>query len=90
MGHSTGSQDAIHYLSSSKELPAVAGGILVSPASDRQFFEKGKDPQWTEQLAIAQQLVGEGKGGQLLDESFAKAAGARMTAQRLFDLIAAG
>lgn len=89
MGHSTGSQDALHYLSTSAE-PAVHGAILVSPASDRQFFEKDNDPVWKEQLVIAQRLIAEGKGEEMLGEEMTKAAGARMTANRVFNLIGVG
>ena len=56
MGHSTGSQDVIHYLSASKSylspssasllevLTKVDGGILQAPASDREFFVTPSSP----------------------------------------------
>lgn len=87
-GHSTGSQDVIRYLASSRR--KAAGGILISPASDREFFEKDRDALWVEQLAIAERLIAEGRGDQLMDGRMAEAFGARVTAYRLHSLIGVG
>ncbi|KAE8145039.1 dolichol-phosphate mannosyltransferase [Aspergillus avenaceus] len=39
MGHSTGSQDVLHYLSAAQEgRPALDGAIMQAPVSDREFL----------------------------------------------------
>lgn len=47
MGHSTGSQDVLHYLyyKSEHRRPSVAGAILQAPVSDREFLTmvRGRD-----------------------------------------------
>jgi predicted alpha/beta hydrolase family esterase len=87
-GHSTGSQDVIHYLTSSRR--KVAGGIMLSPASDREYFEKDHDALWVEQLALAEGMIAEGRGDQLMDDRMTEAFGARVTAYRLHSLIGVG
>lgn len=112
-GHSTGSQDVLHYLTRSRDTAqgggggggtegeqqmsstvedegTVKGGIMISPASDREFFEKGRDPMWVAQLAIAERLIAEGRGSEILGEEMTKAFGARVTASRLHRLIGVG
>lgn len=90
-GHSTGSQDVIRFLSSDRlaTSPTVVGGILISPASDREFFESHPDKLWTEQLAVAERLLREGKKDQILDD-MTEPFGARVTAYRLHSLIGVG
>ncbi|ORY26999.1 hypothetical protein BCR39DRAFT_578327 [Naematelia encephala] len=92
MGHSTGSQDVIHYLSSSDPVALVEGGIMQAPASDREFFtsETGDTQGWKEQLRIAEELIKEGKGDEIVDKAFCKAIGARMTAYRVHSLVGIG
>ncbi len=87
-GHSTGSQDVIHYLTMSRR--KVAGGIMISPASDREYFEKDRDALWVEQLALAEGMIAEGRGDQLMDDRMTEAFGARITAYRLHSLIGVG
>lgn len=83
MGHSTGSQDVIHYLSSTRA--AVQGGIMVAPASDREFFERDRDPDWATALERANELIRAGKPDTTLDVS-----GTRMSAYRLHSLVGVG
>lgn len=97
MGHSTGSQDVIHYLTSpiTNDNPRefVEGGIMQAPCSDRQYFLKHSSEGpglWHKYLEIAENLIKEGKKDQVLDEEFCKDAGCRMTAYRLHSLIGIG
>jgi hypothetical protein len=92
MGHSTGSQDVIHYLTSSSasERPKVDGGIMQAPASDREYFSGGNDSginAWLTNLPIAEQMMKDGKGDQLMDTDACKAMGIRITAYRLWSLL---
>jgi pimeloyl-ACP methyl ester carboxylesterase len=85
MGHSTGSQDVIHLLTT---LGGVDGGIMQAPVSDREHF--GIDPTtkaWTDMLPTATAMVDEGRGDELLPPAFAKEAGMKMTAYRLWSLL---
>lgn len=64
MGHSTGCQDLMTYLS--KDRPQkVKGVILQAPVSDRDDFNC-RNPDGSEELELATKLVKEGKGHQLL------------------------
>lgn len=83
MGHSTGSQDVIHYLTSKRE--PVEGGIMVAPASDREFFERNPDREWAAALKQAKQLIKEGKPKATLDVG-----GMRMSAYRMHSLVGVG
>jgi hypothetical protein len=92
MGHSTGSQDVIHYLSSTAPVPPVEGGIMQGPASDREHFEhdRTKYKSWFAQLPIARRLMDEGRGEEILDKAFCDEEGCRMSAYRTFSLGAVG
>ena len=93
MGHSTGSQDVIHYLSSkSSSRPKVDGGIMQAPVSDREYFEQVDDEltrPWRAHLPQAEKMVKEGKGDELLDWEFCKEVG-MVNAYRLYSLYAKG
>jgi hypothetical protein len=96
MGHSTGSQDVIHYLTSpgySKREP-VSGGIMQAPASDRQYFANPKtegSKKWMEALAEAEALLKEGKGDQFLNDEFCNdVAECLINAYRLHSLVGIG
>lgn len=76
MGHSTGSQDVMEYLSYPGGCAArgqgakIDGAILQGPVSDREAFE-GMEAgdhrkQLEEKLVLATSLLKEGKGSQLL------------------------
>ncbi|AQZ15039.1 (ZYRO0F07040g) [Zygosaccharomyces parabailii] len=67
MGRSTGSQDVMHYLLRLSD--TVEAGILDAPVSDRE----GQDPSVIEKLnPKAQQMVSEGKGGEILPSQYTK------------------
>ncbi|WVR03042.1 hypothetical protein IAU60_000031 [Kwoniella sp. DSM 27419] len=98
-GHSTGSQNVMHYLSnpifqesSSPETEAirVQGGIMQAPASDREFLDKLGCRDWFEQLPEAERLIKEGRGEDLLDKAFCKSEGMDVNAYRLHSLIGQG
>lgn len=84
MGHSTGSQDVIHYL---LNRTGVDGGIMQAPVSDREHFPTDDQGGWLNGLPKATELVNAGRGGELLDEEFTKTAGVRFTAYRLWSLL---
>jgi hypothetical protein len=91
MGHSTGSQDVCHYLSTTSAAPSVDGGILQAPASDREHFLSSADSNpWSDALPAAKALVEQGKGDELLSAEVCKALDCKMTAGRLFSLLAVG
>lgn len=91
MGHSTGSQAVLRYLSQGQR-PEAQGGILQSPASDREFFAADPDDTniWKLYLPRAEALIAAGKGDQLLDDEFTKETSIRMTAHRLHSLVGLG
>ena len=95
MGHSTGSQDVIHYLTGpgAKSRAKVLGGIMQAPASDRQYFtDKSRTDvdDWKNALVDAEKLLKEGKGEQWLSEKFCRKAECPMNAYRLHSLIGIG
>jgi len=92
MGHSTGSQDVINYLTfpSLSARPKVDGGIMQAPASDREYFSGGDDSginAWLSNLPIAEQMMKDGKGDQVMDAKACEAMGIRITAYRLWSLL---
>lgn len=73
MGHSTGCQDAMTFLSKDRvrpdgELIKVAGAILQAPVSDREYFEakEGGNSEAQKLLAQAKDLVSKGEVSALL------------------------
>lgn len=84
MGHSTGSQDVLHYLLNKT---GVDGGIMQAPVSDREHFPIADEFGWMVGLPRATELVKAGKGSQLMDEEFNNAVGMRFTAYRLWSLL---
>lgn len=95
MGHSTGSQDVIHYLTSpgyDKREP-VLGGIMQGAASDRQWFTnpKNKDSKpWMDALPEAEKLVKAGQGEEFMDDDFCDEIDMLITAYRTFSLVGVG
>ena len=63
MGHSTGCQDVIHYLTKTlykeniPETSQVQGGILQAPVSDLEALLSGRDP--TKHEALVQRVYDE-------------------------------
>ena len=69
MGHSTGSQDVMHYLLSPGERPLIDGGIMQGSVSDREAMETFMIPELLYQsVKLAQQYVKEGKGNDVLPD----------------------
>ncbi|KAF4551108.1 Hypothetical protein D9617_14g075640 [Elsinoe fawcettii] len=72
MGHSTGCQDSLHYVSSPRgesedERPRVDGIILQAPVSDREALVETLDPGvYRKGVEIAQQYVKEGRSDDCL------------------------
>ncbi|SCU82670.1 LADA_0C07162g1_1 [Lachancea dasiensis] len=70
-GHSTGSQDTMHYLLNYGE--TVEGGIMQGSASDREGFSQSVDPgEWERLNARAKALVDRGQGAEILPYEYAK------------------
>lgn len=70
MGHSTGSQDVIHYLVSGGQRPGIDGGILLSGISDREAFALGLPKGLYDQsIKVAQEYIDDGRGGDCLPSS---------------------
>lgn len=94
MGHSTGCQDTMEYLSKlSKEpdfdsLLAIDGGILQAPVSDCEAFEDFyESTKLAEFVALASKLIEEGKPNEMLPAAALKLAiGAPVTAYRFHSL----
>jgi pimeloyl-ACP methyl ester carboxylesterase len=67
MGHSTGCQDAMQYVSGSVKLPPLDGVILQAPVSDREGLETGVPDDALQQVTeIAQKYLSNGQGSQVL------------------------
>ncbi|KAG9240769.1 hypothetical protein BJ878DRAFT_270761 [Calycina marina] len=63
MGHSTGCQDVMEYLTGPghKKHPAIDGGIIQAPASDREAIVMTMDPsQYLHSVAVATKMVEDG------------------------------
>ncbi|MCJ1350563.1 MAG: hypothetical protein MMC33_000544 [Icmadophila ericetorum] len=81
MGHSTGSQDVMHYLVSAEPpaekeqeqeqekstgRPKIDGGILQSSVSDREAFVMCPPASYTKACTVAQEMVAEGRAEDIL------------------------
>ncbi|CEP60120.1 uncharacterized protein LALA0_S01e03488g [Lachancea lanzarotensis] len=70
-GHSTGSQDTIHYLLNHGN--TVDGGIMQGSASDREGFSRIVEKQkWDRMNAQAREMVEKGQQNDLLPSEFAE------------------
>jgi pimeloyl-ACP methyl ester carboxylesterase len=88
MGHSTGSQDVLHYLTRSRT--PVEGGIMQAPVSDREHFAVAADAEsaaWRAALPRAQAMIESGRGEDMVP---AEGLGLRITAYRLNSLMDIG
>ena len=78
MGHSTGCQDAVHYLLSPHPgdglaRPGVDGVVLQASVSDREAIVKLTTPQQYRDLCnTSQQYVNDGKGDEIIPLKYAK------------------
>jgi pimeloyl-ACP methyl ester carboxylesterase len=64
VGHSTGCQDAVHYLLVGKHVSLVCGVVLQAPVSDREYFATLADTET--RLQQARQLVDAGRSHDVL------------------------
>jgi hypothetical protein len=75
MGHSTGCQDVMEYLTGSghESRPPIEGGIIQAPASDREALVMLMDPEVYKNSCItAQKMVDEGNGEEILPKKETK------------------
>ena len=75
MGHSTGCQDVLEYLTGEHHAgrPAVQGAILQAPVSDREGFSINTPPAVLRYSAnIAQRMVDRGDGDDLMNRALMK------------------
>lgn len=69
MGHSTGSQDVMHYLLAPSDRPKIDGGIMQGCVSDREAMETYMMPEMLYQsVKLAQRYVKEGKENDVLPD----------------------
>lgn len=75
MGHSTGCQDVMEYLTRGRgrtgERPRIDGAILQAPVSDRQALEPEMKPTYDKIIALCRQMVADGKAQDVVPASFA-------------------
>ncbi|KAK8844822.1 hypothetical protein IAR55_006672 [Kwoniella newhampshirensis] len=99
MGHSTGSQNVIHYLSSSvlssDPETRVEGGIMQAPVSDREFMPLVGMKDHIAAVPLAEKMIAEGNGEELMPKDFRKKAGfgqgeLAINAYRLWSLVGVG
>jgi pimeloyl-ACP methyl ester carboxylesterase len=71
LGHSTGSQDIMHYLvSEGNPRPKIDGGILQSGVSDREAFAQAIPPNTYDQgIRVAREYIDDGRGEDCLPSS---------------------
>lgn len=70
LGHSTGSQDVMHYLISDGERPPIDGGILQAGASDREFLASIIPlDQYENGIKLAREYISDGRGEDILPRS---------------------
>ncbi|PQE25700.1 hypothetical protein CJF30_00000421 [Rutstroemia sp. NJR-2017a BBW] len=74
MGHSTGCQDVMEYLTGPghEHYSPIDGGIIQAPASDREAMEHEMDSELLKKsTALAQKMVDAGEGEEILPSSAA-------------------
>ncbi|CAX42735.1 conserved hypothetical protein [Candida dubliniensis CD36] len=80
MGHSTGCQDVIHYLTKTlykeniPETSQVQGGILQAPVSDSEALSSGRDPAKYEALIqrVYEEYISKGRENEILPQEYRK------------------
>ena len=97
LGHSTGCQDAMHYLSSegATSRPRIDGAILQAPVSDRDALSRLGDmsEEIGEAEALAREWVEEGKGDDVLPSEhtmYVFGQGSVVSAKRFLSLTSPG
>lgn len=96
MGHSTGCQDVMEYLTGKgcTERAVIDGAILQAPVSDREALKRDMDKETiTEILNISRTMLDSGRGNDVLPESvdgkyFGKASA--VTAYRWYNILSPG
>eukprot|EP00037_Helgoeca_nana_P012034 m.108479 g.108479 ORF g.108479 m.108479 type:complete len:344 (+) comp21218_c0_seq1:160-1191(+) len=91
VGHSTGCQDAVHYLKLGRHRQRVKCVILQAPCSDREAMiaeatSNGSLPQLNQSIAAAEASVADGDGDQLMPRSTPGTYGSPITAERFHSL----
>ncbi|EMG50425.1 SPAPB24D3.06c UPF0613 protein PB24D3.06c [Candida maltosa Xu316] len=95
MGHSTGCQDVIHYLTKAlykENLPEsaqVQGGILQAPVSDQEALKSSGDPKKFKELVdkVHDEYISKGRGSEILPEEYRKIVwNVPITAYRFYSL----
>lgn len=69
MGHSTGCQDVMEYLTGAGHeiRPSIEGGIIQAPASDREAIVMEMDPdQYLHSIAVATKMVEDGGADEII------------------------
>jgi len=80
LGHSTGCQDAIHYLTQTpawntpSPRPSITAAILQAPVCDREYFEATCSVDAIAWVEVAKSLVEEGKGSSWMPKLASEAA----------------
>lgn len=78
MGHSTGCQDVLKYLTGPghEKRPYIEGGIIQAPASDREGVKEAMEAHWPglyqESCIAAQQMVDAGEGEEFIPLKYLK------------------
>jgi hypothetical protein len=89
MGSSTGCQDIMEYLTGlgHESRPAIDGGILQAPASDRECFVMTMEPGlYNSSCVAAKKMVDEGNGEEILPKKETNNAPGPCTARRWLSL----
>ena len=92
MGHSTGCQDIMHYLTSPGQRPKIDGAIMQASISDREAFDTLDDPDHIKKgVDVAQSYVRQGKGNDVIPDYLTNMVfAAPISAKRWLSLISPG
>ena len=93
LGHSTGSQQIMHYLLSQPKLPEIDGAIFQGSVSDREALKMSIPPSsYDAACHLAQKYIDEGRGDDILPFSVTKVifASAPVSAKRFLSLASPG
>lgn len=83
LGHSTGANKAVYYLSKPGTQKKVKGVVLVSPVSDVPMLKKELGEHYNEALEVAQRMIREDRGWEIVPRELSRTI---YTAQRLLSL----
>lgn len=91
-GHSTGSQDVLHYLIADGERPKIEGGILQSPISDREALSTVlSSAEYESGVKLARQYIDDHRGEDVLPtRATAGFFASPVSANRLMSLMSPG